>query len=833
MLAAIETMSSAFGSTEYVEAKSGGGLRLFSLIFFFSGATSLVYQVAWMRKLSLFFGSDVYSAAVTLAAFMGGLCIGSWLSGKLARSLSRPLFAYCAVEAAVAIYAIAFSAILHLFDPLLTSVYRDSFVSQPWIYQLLRAVVAFAALLTPTALMGATLPLVVQHFAVTDRILGRRLGHFYAMNTMGAFAGTLIAGFALLPLFGIWRSIALAAGVNFAIACAAVALAKRSAPVATEPPSFTHAAKQSRRSLAIVAIGISGFSALALEVVWMRILVLSFSATVYAFSIMLACFLAGIFIGSEREAGRVDGLKRPAERLVRIELALCAYVALLGVLTYVVPAFFGTLLWGLTAVTGGSFGASSVVAQFIAAAILIIWPTIWLGAAFPLTIKVYSNDIRLRAVDTGIVYSANTFGALAGALGAGFVLIPLLGARDSLFAISALFLLAAIVLNPLAERPAEAHDRPLRVAATVAAILLAIAGVFLPRQILANFNMQQNTNPDVIYRGEGVAHTVDIIRTPANNTLMMVDGNVEADTTLIQRRHFILKAHLPLLLNRDPKDVAVVGLGLGITLAATARNPAVDRIRVVELSPEMVEAQRHLRSLTDNVLDNPKVRLLIDDGRNFLNRSTEQFDMITADPIHPRVTGVGYLYTTEYYKAVQAHLKPGGYILQWMPMYAISRKSFDVAFRTFVSVFPHASFWYVRSHGLFVAGLDPLTIDFATVSARFKDPAVRQDFASIGIQSPHQLLGHLLMDEQHIARYLQAASALGSAINTDDNSYLEYATPFEFLQRTKPIVQALMPFAGFDRTRIVGASAADLAEIDRLYVSRQSELVDELDRPVE
>ena len=189
---------------------------------------------------------------------------------------------------------------------------------------------------------------------------------------------------------------------------------------------------------------------------------LSFSATVYAFSIMLACFLAGIFIGSEREAGRVDGLKRPAERLVRLELALFAYVALLGVLTYVVPNVFGTLLWGLTSVTGGGFGVSSVVAQAIAAAILIIWPTIWLGAAFPLAIKVYSDDIRQRAGDTGLAYAANTLGALGGALSAGFVLIPMLGARNSLFAIAALFLLAAIVVDPLAERPTGAHDRSLR-----------------------------------------------------------------------------------------------------------------------------------------------------------------------------------------------------------------------------------------------------------------------------------------------------------------------------------------------------------------------------------
>jgi len=811
------------------------GIRLFSVIFFLSGATSLVYQVAWMRKLSLFFGSDVYSAAVTLSAFMGGLCIGSWFAGWLARGLMRPLFAYGALEILVALYAVSFAAILGWFDPLLSGVYRSDYVEHPVLYQFARAAVAFVALLPPTAMMGATLPIVVQHFAVADRVLGARLGHFYAMNTVGALTGTIVGGFLLLPLLGIFQSLIASAAINFAIGLAALGLAARSGKIVVEPsPSRTGAAPRGRdRWRVALAIGISGFAALALEVVWIRILVQSFSATVYAFSIMLACFLAGIFIGSEREGRRVDVLRRPAERLIRLELALFVYVALLAVLTYLVPGFFGTLLWGLTALSGGAFGPASIIAQALAAAVLIILPTIWLGATFPLAVKVYARDIKERATDTGTVYAANTLGALLGALVAGFVLIPLLGARNSLLAIAALFLLAALVAFPLSEKPAESRDRPLRQVAVAAGAVIGVVAVLLPRQILANFNRQQTAQPHVVYHGEGVAHTVDIVRTPANDTLMMVNGNIEADTTLVQRRHFILKAHLPMLLHRDDaKDVAVIGLGLGVTLAATARNPAVERIRLVELSPEMVQAHRYLRDITNDVLASPKIRLLIDDGRNFLHRGTETFDMITADPIHPRITGVGYLYTREYYEDVRAHLRPGGYVLHWMPMYAISRNSFDAAFRTFASVFPHASFWYVRGHGLFVAGLEPLTIDFKALAARFDHPAVRRDFESIGIRSPHELLAHLLMDEQRMRRYLASAEA-GTKLNTDDNGYLEYRTPFEFLYQTRTIIEALKPFAGWDRRRVTGATAEDLAQIDRLYAGRQAVLLDELTRPIE
>ncbi len=354
----------------------------------------------------------------------------------------------------------------------------------------------------------------------------------------------------------------------------------------------------------------------------------------------------------------------------------------------------------------------------------------------------------------------------------------------------------------------------------------------LPRQIVVNFNMQRSSRPNVIYHGEGVAHTVDIIRTPNQQTLMMINGNIEADTTLVQRRHFILKAHLPMLLHRDAKDVAVIGLGLGITLSAIARNPAARHIRLVELSPEMVRAHESLKDLTGDVLANPKVDLLIDDGRNFLNRSTESFDVITADPIHPRISGVGYLYSREYYEAVRAHLRPGGYILQWMPMYAISRQSFDVAFRTFASVFPNASFWYVRGHGLFVAGKDKLSLDFKTIESRFEQPAVRKDFESIGIGSAEQLIAHLLMDDQHIARYLQ--SSPGAMINTDDNAYLEYATPHEFLEKTKSIIESIKPFVGWDiDNMLVDADSAERDRIKELLQARKSALISELDEPIE
>jgi spermidine synthase len=285
-------------------------------------------------------------------------------------------------------------------------------------------------------------------------------------------------------------------------------------------------------------------------------------------------------------------------------------------------------------------------------------------------------------------------------------------------------------------------------------------------------------------------------------------------------------------LHDSPRDIAIVGLGLGITTRAILNNPAVENVRLVELSPEMVAAHRTHPEIAGNVLADPKLKLRIDDGRNFMSMSADTFDMITADPIHPRISGVGYLYTKEYYEALKNRLNANGVVLQWMPMYGISLDSFNAAFRTFAEVFPHASFWYVRGHGLFLGGLEPLRIDGAKVAGRTAAPAVAKDLASIGIDGWQDLLGYLLMDESHIKAYLAADTK--KIVNTDDNAYLEYKTPNEFLHRTHIIVEALKPFAGWNGTEILqNVSEDERLAIEQRIAARRARLSQELDDPID
>ena len=412
---------------------------------------------------------------------------------------------------------------------------------------------------------------------------------------------------------------------------------------------------------------------------------------------MLSCFLFGIYFGSKKIADVIDRRADPMRLFGFLELSIGLMVALLGILTHFVPRFFSNLLWLLTAISKGHFGFACTAAEFAVSGFLIAIPTILMGATFPVAVKICTPRIGSIGRGTARVYAANTAGAIVGALLGGLILLPLFGNRVSLLVIGGIFTVTGLYLLYRAANRGWATLKDPQVVTIVGLFAtFVIVTLLLPRQIVTNFYYAGNEKAKVIYHGEGIAHTIDIIRTDKNVTIMQVNGTLEADTTYSQRRHFILKAHLPLLLHPHPREVAVVGLGLGITLSAINRHPGLDQIQLIELSPEMVKAQSHLEDVSGGVLHSPKVKLRIDDGRNFMAMSNQQFDMITADPIHPRVSGVGYLYTKEYYEALKHRLRPDGVVCQWMPMYRISKKSFDVAFRTFVSVFPNASFWYVR-----------------------------------------------------------------------------------------------------------------------------------------
>ncbi|MBW2667863.1 MAG: fused MFS/spermidine synthase, partial [Deltaproteobacteria bacterium] len=547
-------------------------------------------------------------------------------------------------------------------------------------------------------------------------------------------------------------------------------------------PDMEAGARRRIAAVVLLAFGVSGFCSFALEVVWTRILLISFSATVYSFASTLACFLFGIFLGSRLIARSVDEHENPVGLFAALELSIGVSVGALCLLIYAVPGIFGRLLTGVaTLLDRGE--ATLVVSTLVASFLLLVIPATLLGATFPVALRLYTTNIARVGSRTGRLYAANTVGAIFGSLAAGMILLPSLGATASLAIIATLFFGVGAALASLGVGTGEPALPLRRVGmAGVATLLPVVISLALPYRVTLNFNQQNLEGSELVYHAEGVQNTIDVMRSPSGATALVIGGNVEADNSYRQRRHFVLKGHLPLLFLAEPKSVLVVGLGMGITLQATARHPGLERIDVVELSPEILEAQSQLGETNGHVIENPLVHVRIDDGRLFMKLSSNRYDMITADPIHPKISRVGYLYTAEYYRSIRDRLTEGGVVCQWMPTYQISPLRFRSAVKTFVEVFPEATLWYVESHALLVAKTDSSSIDFRLLEQKFRNPSIREDLASIDIHSPAELLSHLLMGPEELRAYLHDTPEV--PINTDDHPYLEYFVPRDLFATT-------------------------------------------------
>ena len=549
---------------------------------------------------------------------------------------------------------------------------------------------------------------------------------------------------------------------------------------------------------------------------------MSFSATVYSFATTLACFLLGIVLGTRIVSPVVDRHADPLALFAALELGCGISVAALALAFRALPDVFGRLL-GVVAAQVGSEHAL-VVSTLLASFPLLVVPATLLGATFPVALRVYTTNVAHVGSRTGNLYAANTAGAVLGSLVGGLVMIPAFGTSGSLVAIAFLFAAVGCVLSgapSLRTGPAPAL-RPAAIAAGVT-LVFGVVALSLPYRVVLNFNQQTLADAELLHHAEGIQNTIDVVRAPSGATSLVIGGNVEADDGYRQRRHFVLKGHLPLLWMDEPRTVLVVGLGMGITLQATARHPGLERIDVIELSPDILAAQEHLGEVNGHVVRNPIVHVRIDDGRLFMKLSRGRYDMITADPIHPKISRVGYLYTREYYEAIRERLTEDGVVCQWMPVYQIAPRRLRSALKTFLEVFPAATLWYVEGHTLLVARKDGAPLDWGRLARRFEDPRVREDLASIDIRSPEELLGHLVMGPEEIRAFIGDAGDVPT--NTDDYPYLEYFVPRDLFVTTRENVRAFAPHLADPARLVRGLPNDSAASLAALVEQREREML--------
>jgi spermidine synthase len=736
--------------------------RLLAL-FFVSGASGLVYQVVWMRALSLTLSVTVYAATTVLCAFMGGLALGAWLAGRVADRLPRPLLAFGLAELGVGISGLLVPAALAGLAPAYVWLH-DQLGGSGIAFALSRFAVAGAVLLVPCTLMGATLPLLSRAAVDREDGVARGTGSLYAWNTLGAVAGCVAAGFALVPALGMFRASLVAAGLNALVGVTAVALGARSrVAVAAAGGAAAPARPLPRQArLAVLAFSVSGFTALGYEVLWTRALEQFTHNSTYAYSAMLATFLLGIGGGSALAAARADRGRNPLATLGVIQLAIAVSVIF-------ALAVYPALLSGIPAVAEAAGGLGSwgraVALIFAVSGVTLLATTLLFGAAFPFVARAMVDALDVVGRRVATAYTANTLASIAGALAVGFWLLPALGLRGTF-----LLLVVANAAAGAALLFAAAPRRDAIVAAGVAAAGVALAVALIPRDLFRH-TFEARFGKLLLYREQ----TTDIVMVtegpPGHAVIRFGDGRGTAGTiTAWEDRSY---AHVAMLLHPDPRRVLSICFGAGNSLSTLTQYP-VERIDAVELSPGVVEAAPFFRATNRSVLADPRVHLSIHDGRNFLLTSRDRFDVIRLDPPELHTAGVVNLYTREFFELAREHLAPGGLFSIWVNVVMTPEEDVRAIVRTAAEAFPYVSVWHSPQLYSWVinGSVEPRPPDLRVLARHFADPRVRADLESIAIREPADFLAYFVMAEPQVRAWAASAPVI-----TDDRTRLDFTVP--------------------------------------------------------
>lgn len=734
--------------------------RCLAALLFGSGAAALIYQVLWIKQLSIVVGAEVYAISIAISGFFGGLALGGWLLGRLADRNRRSLRFYASIEVTVAVAGIATTWLLARAAPW--------FVDLQAISGILAWSAVFLLVGLPSIAMGGTLPVLVSVLVKSRMGVGRAGGGLYAANTAGAIVGALLPAFVLIPLLGMKGTSLVAALINIVAATAAIGL-DRFGPFLTDVPRIAAPAEQNERAQwAIGLYGAAGGVALGYEVVWSQAIVQFMSTRSFAFSVVLATYLAGIAIGAAMFARWSDRFKNPGP-IFGLLIAAAGWVSLveiavLGHWLVIVQTILETGVYGLTA-----SNLAGMSARFAVAAICFVFvPTLLLGAAFPAVLKLVVGETKAGR-DVGRVVAINTLGGIAGTLVTGFILLPWLGLVRTF---GVLAIAAALIGIVAVMRFAEGKSRRWPVFA-IAAASAAIAFI-TPVDQLARLLPAAQTGRIAFYE-ESAGGTVAVVET--SNTRhrfhrLYIQGVSNSGDAVPSLRYMRLQALLPLIIhNGEPKSALVIGYGTGITAGVLSQFPALQQRIVSELLPAVLRAAPRFEG-TFNAAGDSGLEKRVRDGRQELQRNDQRYDLITLEPPPPSAAGVVNLYSSDFYNLAASRLNEKGILAQWLPLPTQNEEDTRALVRSFIDIFPYASLWSTELHETMLVGsLQPIDLNIPRITARFEQPQTRAALSAVGINSPAALLATWITDRDGLQRFAGNVAAV-----TDDWPAIEYAT---------------------------------------------------------
>ncbi|HJX65363.1 MAG TPA: fused MFS/spermidine synthase [Polyangia bacterium] len=745
-----------------LESRRRPGWILFPL-FVLSGASGLCFEILWARQLQVVLGATSKAIAGVVSLFMLGLALGGTLGARWAIRVRRPARAYGAAELGIGLCAAVVTVVL----PHLEGVGSVG----------LRYLVAALCLVLPSTLMGLTFPLVMQACDPGGRGGG---GGLYAANTAGATLGCMLAGFLGIGGLGIRATAGIAAAGNLLCGLTALLFFRRVVAAAYHAPIDGTAPEPSAetdprvRPLVFAAAGMAGASALGAEILWTRVLVPCVNSSSYAFSAILATYLAGLALGATWVARRCVRLSsfQMARLFGLLQLGLVVLVwatpRLLRVAETLVPGYVG-----IRQITSLAGGLAMMAGVFAKAAIVVLVPTFLMGASLPLCIAQVARTGLAGGAAAGRVVALNTVGGVAGSVLAGFALLPGLGSGKALLVVGLGNFVAALLL--LVPKTPRGSRRLATLALTAVLVLLLLvighadAPPFLGR-------LAQGAQPLLV--DEGPQDTTAVIEQGPpgrRNRTILSNGVSYAGDAPAAQRYMGLLGHLPVLLSDDAAQSLVICVGTGTTAANLATHDEVRQIDLVDISPAVHKTLPLFAHVNHSVWNDARVRMHEADGRQFVTRTPQNYGVITLEPPPPRAAGAASLYTIGFYERARASLRPGGVIAQWLPLHGLTEAEILMLARTFLTVFPEAALFLLNPDEAALLGSpSPLVFDVDRVRRRLESPAVRAALARIGFATD---------DTSHLAADLLAlAPVSGPALRelvgdgpvvTDDRPLIE------------------------------------------------------------
>ncbi len=786
--------------TESSKAYSPSTIFLIGLCFVLSGATGLIYEVLWARMLGLVFGATTLAVSTVLAAFMGGLALGSTLAGRLASRIKKPLGTYGLIEIGIAVYALLVPFLFRWIDDVYALIWQQ-FQPGFFAFSLWRFLLSSLVLLVPTTLMGATLPVLAAALVHSSARNSNSVAKLYACNLAGAILGTLAAGFLLLPALGIRTTIAVAALLNVIVGVVALVLQQRTQSAADfDQHRLKNPDNPVPISFWLFAALASGFVTISTQVSWTRILTMIIGSSTYAFSIVVALFLIGLAAGAWWIA-RKDRSEKLRVTVLRVQVLTAISLLLSLFVLNEIPAIVVSL--------GLKFQISSwtglLALQILAATLLILVPASLMGTVMPLVLVWAGSDETKAVARVGRSYAVNTIGAIAGAFITGFLLIPKTSTRFTLLlAAVCCLVVAAVAYQPHAGRD-PALKRSLAIGATpiLAIVLFLIAppmnladlsiGAYdsLVRVLAqtregANNSSDEANKPaahELLMYQEGPTATVSV-RKDENTVSMAINGRTNASDSVYDMPTQVMLGQVPLLIAPKIDSGLIIGYATGITVGAMLQSP-IQSVTCVELEPGTVDASRFFEHINNRPLDDPRTTLIIDDARAFLRVTPNRYDIIVSEPSHPWVPGVANLFTQEFFELGRGRLNDEGIFVQWVQIYQLSTESLRSVLATYHKVFPHVLVFRVgglnKGKDLLLVGSNR-ALNLDRLSERYADPRMAAEIARVDLKTEADVRAWYVCDETKLG-----PAVAGATINTDDNMHIEMTVPREAF---RPLMQS-------------------------------------------